>query len=247
MSISKVNKNIYNLSPKLASIGHLNRIPIVLTDSKGQYLKAQVQDVHPENKLVWWAKSGAGTEEQFNWLRENLKSELVNLQSDHLTLYIWLGTCDLTTKTENFIDIKSHDFSAGNKLCRFYRQIHEYISDNHPTIRLIFLQLPYYSIYFWNLSHGHSNPEQFREKDKILENQISEVNKYIRGFNSVLHPEINSVDFCLDLEKSNKPSHRRHISYCQNYQLYLDGIHPCPELARLWVVRLTLRLEKDCQ
>ena len=246
MSVSRINKNISNLVPKLSLIGHLNKIPVVLTDSKGRYLKDQVQNVHPENKIVWWAKSGAGVEEQFAWLRENLQSEFVNLHSDHITLYIWLGTCDLTTKTGEFIDLKSEDFSAGNRLCRFYRQIHEYISD-YPNIRLIFLQLPCYSIYFWNLSHGHSDPEQFREKDKILANQLSEVNKYIRGFNSVLHPEINSVDFGLDLEKSNKPHNRRHISYCNNFQLYLDGIHPCPELARLWVVRLSLRLEKDCQ
>ena len=114
------------------------------------------------------------------------------MYTDLITLYIWLDTCDLTTKIENFIHLRSQDFSAGNRLCRFFRQIRDFISD-YPTIRLIFLQIPCYSIYFWNLSHGHDDPEQFREKDKILENIID--------LKSVLHPEINSVNFSLDLEK----------------------------------------------
>ena len=65
MSDSRINKNIYNLSPKLSSIGHLDKIIVVLTDSKGTYLKEQVQNEHPANKIVWWAKCDAGVEEQF--------------------------------------------------------------------------------------------------------------------------------------------------------------------------------------
>ena len=74
MSLSKVNKNVEYLSAKFPSIGNLRKIPVVLTDSKGYYLEAQVsKHLHPENKIVWWWESSQGIEERFNWLRANIQ------------------------------------------------------------------------------------------------------------------------------------------------------------------------------
>lgn len=249
MSLSKVKKNVENLSEKLPSIGNLKKIPVVLTDSKGYYLEAQVnKHSHPENKIIWWWQSSQGVEERFNWLRANIQHKISELGSLYITLYIWVGTCDLTKKSGRFIKLAAPDnFSAVNRLCRFYKDIYEYISA-FPTITLIFLELPFYSIYFWNLSKSHTDSEPYREEDKILEQQIAEVNKYIRSLNLLLHPQINSVDFGLDLEKSHKTHYQRAIRYCNNYhELYLDGIHPTPKLAKLWVLRLALRLQNDCK
>ena len=159
-----------------------------------------------------------------------------------LTVYVWVGTCDLTDKTGSFIDLRSENYSAVNRLCAFYKQIYEYLSE-YPTITCIFLELPYYSIYLWNITHQHSNPEQFRAKDKILEGQIDETNKYIRSLNTLMHR--NSPDFGLDLEKCRKQKGKL-PKYSLNYGLYLDGVHPHPDLAKLWLIRICLRLENDC-
>ena len=76
MSLSKVNTNVEYLSAKLTSIGNLRKIPVVLTDSKGYYLEAQVnKHLHPENKIVWWWESSQGIEERFNWLRANIQQK----------------------------------------------------------------------------------------------------------------------------------------------------------------------------
>ena len=88
MSVSRIN-NIYNLSPKLSSVGHLNKIPVVFIDSKGRYLKEQVQNEHPANRIVYTVgEECACVEKQFAWLRDNLQSELFKLYTD-LIICIW--------------------------------------------------------------------------------------------------------------------------------------------------------------
>lgn len=232
------------MSERLGHVGNLRKIPVVLTDSRGRNLEEQVDSSrHPENKIVWWYRRGKGAEEQFAWLKENLQPQFEHLQSNHLTIYIWLGTCDLTSKSGTFIDIRSESYTSVNQLCSFYKQIYDYLSQ-YPTISLIFLELPYYSIYQWNKQHDHPAPEPFREKDRILQDQIYETNKYIRSLNSLMHQ--NSPDFSLDLEKSRKPQNKRCAKYSLNFGLYLDGVHPHPDLARLWLIRICLRLENDC-
>ncbi|VDI00542.1 Hypothetical predicted protein [Mytilus galloprovincialis] len=245
MSLSKVNKQIRNLEPRLNSLGNLGKIPVILSDSKGIYLQEVVNSQrHPENKLYFWCRRGVGVEEQYKWLKDNLATKIQELDSNHITLYIWLGTCDLTEKRGKFIDLRSEDFTTVRHVCQTYKQIYEYLKD-YPTISLVFLEIPYYSIYLWNERHDHASPEKFRTQDKKLEHQITEVNKYISQLNTLFHK--NSPLFGLDLERNRKHRERSQASYNLNYALYIDGIHPIPELAKLWVIRIALRLPADCQ
>ena len=102
-----MNKNIYNLtclSPRLQGIGNLAKIPVILSDSKGANLEAAVDpQCHPENKIKFWYRKGKRVNEQYLWLKDNLHTELQKLDTHHITLYIWLGTCDLTEKSDKFI------------------------------------------------------------------------------------------------------------------------------------------------
>lgn len=162
-----------------------------------------------------------------------------------MTLYIWIGTCDLTTKTGHKIELRSEDFASVNRLCSLYKQIYDFLRE-YPTLTVIFLELPYYSIYHYNGTHEQPNLEQFRSQDKILQSQINEVNKYIRSLNSLMHKDINSPNFGLDLEKPHKSVDKSKGTYSLNYGLYVDGVHPHPDLAKLWLIRLSLRFENDC-
>ena len=105
---------------------------------------------HPENKIYFWYRKGTGVNEQYLWLKENLQEKLRILGTNHITLYIWLGTCDLTVKSDQFIKICSEDFSAVRSLCKGLKDIFDYIRQ-FPTITLVYLEIPYYSIYLWNL------------------------------------------------------------------------------------------------
>jgi hypothetical protein len=124
MSLARVNKNIHNLSLRLHGTGNLKKVPIILSDSKGERLEAVVDLInHPENKIYFWYRKGTGVNEQYLWLKENLQEKLRILGTNHITLYIWLGTCDLTVKSDKFIKIRSEDFSAVRSLCKGLKDI----------------------------------------------------------------------------------------------------------------------------
>ncbi|CAG2255479.1 unnamed protein product [Mytilus edulis] len=244
MSLARVSKQVRNLEQRLHQAPLLRTIPVILSDSKAKYLANTIDwSSHPDNKIFWWWKSGADTETQFTWLKDNLESKIQELSSQHFTIYIWLGTCDLTEKTGKFIKLRSSNNERVNYICETYKQIYKFLSD-YPTIKVVFLELPYYSIYLWNLFQQHPEPEQFRVQDRLLECQIAEVNKFIRETNILLR--VHSPDFGLDLLKVRK-HHGRPPVYSNNYGLYIDGIHPHPYLARLWLIRILLRIVEDCQ
>ena len=166
-------------------------------------------------------------------------------ESVHVTLYIWLGTCDLTVKEGKFISLRSTDFQVVTDLCQTYQDILKYMR-KFPTVRLIFLQIPLYSVYWWNAFHNHPEPDQFVKQDEILHDQLYEVNKYLVTLNNYLHEGINSPDFNSDILASRKGHYDRKTRYSTSFALYLDGIHPSPVLAKLWLIRLCLRFANDC-
>lgn len=50
------------------------------------------------------------------------------------------------------------------------------------NIKLIYLQVPYYSIQHWNQLKGHDNPSSFVTDDKKLSAAIDELNEFIQSF-----------------------------------------------------------------
>jgi len=234
MSLSRVQKQIINLDVRQHNAPLLRTIPIVLSDSKGRYLQREVDpNRHPENKIFWWCNKGAKTECQFQWLKDNLLTKFEELSSEHLTIYVWLGTCDITHKIGDFIELTSVNNDSVNKICNSYKEIYKFLS-GFPTIKVVFLELPFYSIYLWNLYRKHPNPHKYREQDKLLSNQISAVNSFIRETNTVLRA--HSPNFGLDLEKCRK--HRgKPTEYSHNYGLMQDGVQPHPKRAKVLPVR----------
>lgn len=88
-----------------------------------------------------------------NFLRNHLASEVQPLQ--RFSLFIWIGTCDLTTKTGKLIDVSCHDSSSAYKLIDKLKQIYTFVRDfKDYSVQLTFLRIPIYSIYHWNLKHG---------------------------------------------------------------------------------------------
>lgn len=244
MSLARVRKHIQNLRPSLHNPPLLRSIPVILSDSKAKYLE-NISDwySHPENKIFWWWQKGANTRDALVWLKDNLESQFQELGSQHLTLYVWLGTCDVTVKSGLFIDLRTESDDSVNDVCTAYKDLYKFLS-NYPTVKLVFLELPYFSIYLWNLFKGHENPNLFRYKDKLLEAQIDKINKFVRETNLLLRG--NSPNFGLDLLKVRKHFGQPAV-YSYNYGLYLDGIHPHPDLARLWLIRVLVRIIEDCK
>jgi hypothetical protein len=55
--------------------------PVVLSDSKGNWLKHHAKGTHPvEKEIIWWSKSGAKIKDRLNWLEYTGVSSIVFLQ-----------------------------------------------------------------------------------------------------------------------------------------------------------------------
>lgn len=239
MSQNQLNKQIHRLESSQTSFP-FDYMPVILSDSKARFLQNEVNS-RTERKIQWWFKSGASANDQLQYLKDNLELKLQI--HPKILLYVWLGTCDLTTKNGKFISLKSRDNSNVNQLTQIFKEIHAFISD-FPTVKLAFLELPYYSIFHWNAYKNHANPRPFKNDDHLLIEQIDAVNSFIRETNMLLRKY--SPKFNCDIQNCRKSSGSNPRYTYKFYNFFIDGIHPCPALARLWLLRICELSQKDC-
>jgi hypothetical protein len=236
MSESKLRKFIAR--PRTSPVGDRKLQPIVLTDSKGNWLKRQISD-ETENQIIWQAKSGARVEESTRWLKNNIANKII--RHGDIWLYVWLGTCNLTRKNKNYIDLAHPDNSTINEISQKYKEIADIVS-KYPGSKVTFLETPVYSIKKWNQSRGHKDPETFEEQDKSLQEQIYNLNKEIRTLNNTLGT--HSPQFSSDLHINRKVKSKT-INY-YNFNLYADGIHPDTLLSKAWLRKIAEQVKRDC-
>jgi hypothetical protein len=67
----------YMQTQRSPTVGNRFLRPVILSDSKGDYLKDQV--FHPEDRqIVWWNKIGTNIINFLHWLEKNIKSKKMN-------------------------------------------------------------------------------------------------------------------------------------------------------------------------
>ena len=153
-------------------------------------------------------------------------------------VHVWLGTCDITKKANGFIELRYEKTEVllsylKDKFEDIILAILESRKKHKPTISL--LEVPHYSLVLYNRSQKHEDPQSFYEADLKLAKQIDAVNQLIQKFNSDL--ATRSPKFSLHLTRPTK-GHKKgkgtnaHSHY--NFKdVYIDGIHPSPLLAKL--------------
>ena len=104
MSGRRLNEQALRPDPFITPL----RTPVLLSDSKGLTLKEQVR-INPvlNIELLW--KKGATAEDRLGYLQENLSQNLIHL--NQITLFVWIGTFNLTTKSDGFIELASTIYS----------------------------------------------------------------------------------------------------------------------------------------
>lgn len=135
----------------------------------------------------------------------------------NVTLYVWVGTCNLTKREGDFIYHRSRDNSAVNKLISDLKNIYHFVKQFGNQVKLVFSQLPVYSIHEFNAYQGYQEENSFEEDDYILKEQIDAVNFYIHDTNRFLHAI--SPKFSEDLQKPRRRKTSTTISYNINYSL----------------------------
>lgn len=236
----------YRLDPLVTPL----RTPILLSDSKGLRLRSQVR-VNPESLIEFWCEPGATATNRLEYLKQHLPSELARVrhsgQRNLVTIFVWVGTCDLTVKQGSYIYLKSNTNSAVFALCQTLKDIYHYCREFGQAVKLVFLQFPVISIYRYNYFHNYGNGVwKFRQDDIVLHSQIDNVNRYINDLNRVLH--VDSPKFSEDLRKSRRrdnPDCSR-LQHTFRFTAYEDGVHPKPFLAKLWLIKITRLLHDHC-
>lgn len=237
---SKLNKFIQK---PIEWEGKLVRRPVLLTSSKGFSLSRNLdiaRSLGIEFQIV--SKAGARFADYLPWLYRNLQG----LVSTHgqITLYIWLGTCDLTVKRGPFIELRhSTDENAQLYLLRYINEFRNFVS-SFPTVKLVFIEIPPYSIVEWNRFKGHSDPDSFQSQEKSLRDRILFLNDYLHSVNAELG--VRSPSLRVDLLHYRKSRNKETRRVSVNFSLYKDGIHPGKLLARVWFKKIVVAVVRDC-
>lgn len=215
--------------------------PFIIADSKGKYIRKYITTEDVLN-IKYFNKKGWKVQQVIDWAEENLKGLCEQYQRK--TFYIWLGTCDLTefNKTTRYISL-GHQLDANVRyIRRKFIELKNYIVQNIPKSEVIFLEIPPYSIQRWNKTQGHKQPDIFAEDDQNLQDQLYQLNKYIREINN---SETKSPKFEYDIRKISK--RKGGTDEYLNFNLYADdGVHPSPTLSKLWLRRICTKILERC-
>lgn len=219
---------------------------ILLTDSKGNYLQRHLTkystDFPAISKIHFESHSGRNLVQGLYWLQANIQRLLTCFNK--LSIYVWLGTCDLTYKRGRYIYLQHRS----DELCCSYIShiIERYYSflASYSTVTVVFLYIPPYSIVHWNLKKGLPVSDNTRADDLILYNRVCLVNDFIRYCND--RRDVESPRFHLDLRNERKVAGKE-TRKSITYKKYLDGIHPDELLAEVWLKRIIERASLNSQ
>ncbi|CAG2197890.1 unnamed protein product [Mytilus edulis] len=167
-------------------------------------------------------KNRQKVQQAIDWAEKELPS--ICHQHKNITFYIWLGTCNLTelNRTTRYISLVNQNDSNVRYLRRKFIELKELITKIKPKSKIIFLEIPPYSIQRWNRSQGHKNPDIFSEDDQTLQNQLYLLNTFIQEINQSAE---KSPKFDLDIRKTSKRKGGTDEYY--NFNIYrTDGVHP---------------------
>lgn len=235
MSENRLNKHCTAVTTE-SYPSRLSWTPIIVSDSKGRYLK----EFSDHRDILFIHKGGWTSSQLFSYLHKNLCKLLQKY--NRICLYVWVGTCDFTEKHGRLIRLRPKQSDVLEKLCGNLRGIQDICAKTH-RIKLTFLQCPYYSIERWNSFKGDNNSESYKADDQFLTSQIDKLNDYVQDLNTSLtsySPKLNQ-----DLVRSRKGSRKRQ-RYSLNFNLFKDGIHPDRPLAKSWFTSINKKIRKDC-
>lgn len=235
--------------------GVLNSQPIFLSDSKARYILDYRYLIEEFGRSIdFQFRSGARFLDLFFWLQKNLHHKVS--QYGKIVLYVWLGTCDLTAKKSEFIKFGSRskkvtfidlrhetDTSAVLYVKQQIDKFRQFVS-KFPSVKIVFLEIPYYSIEKYNRHLKVVNPESYHGSDLILTERICILNDYIREVNE--SSGFNTPRFNRDLVKYRKgqdQAKRKSLDFSG----YRDGIHPDKVLAGIWMKKIVMHMLHACK
>ena len=232
MSVSKLNKYI----ERPFELESVEYTPILVSDSKGNCLSRQFQRENFNFHVKFICRGGATFPQQYYFVERQIRS----LTREKCVFFVFLGTCDLTAKNNRCIDLKTKDETSVHQIFHYIDKFNKLV--NAYGSRVVFLEVPPYSIQNWNLIKGQRSSPEFVGQDKILRHRIALVNEYIGQVNFA--NSVSSPNFKSAVVRSHNSKRGRR--YSTNYNLYSDGVHPTPLLARHWLRSFLTAVKTYC-
>ena len=221
----------------------LTRHPVLLTDSKGYSLKSNHKGIFP---LELWAESSATLENRIDYLESKVQ-ELSETNNKSI-VYIWAGTCNLTSRTK--VDGKSKIAirSKGNDTVDNYRRQVErafsIIERFHGKIQIKFVDVQPVSTEVHNRGTGTLvNASIAHSEDLQITEQTKEINNIIRTISKENNAQTVGLSRFIYKARGKKGGKNR---YSVNFELYNDGIHPAGKISHVFVKALQEDILKEC-
>ena len=220
----------------------------LLSASKGFNLKRALDENPLEIKF--WCEAGTTIQREIYWLHANLRHKLRQPEftdCKYLFLFVWLGTCDLTRKTERgCIALREQNIDkAVSYIAGKLEELLDLLS-KYQKVRPVLIENTYYSIVKYNESKGHPHPDEFAAQDRLLFEQITKVNVKIKELNHRLgNPDTVTPSLNTDLQHRTKKKGKPPVTK-YNYNLLKDGLHPRELLSKVWVRKLVRKASIVC-
>lgn len=212
---------------------------IIVGDSKVRNLY-DICNTRNHVRMIW--RKGASIDNVF-LNRETLSHIARYRNRGPVTVILWHGTCELT----NIIDRGtlhinfSNQPNIVNQIATNYRNYKDRILHRYPETKVLFLEVPMYSITLWNAKRKHPHPSIFELNQTRLETAIAELNRLIKAINQPEKVPCISQDMSFFIKKKKGQPQTKKI----NYDLLVDGIHLDKPISSLWLARIKLFINKD--
>lgn len=194
MSVSSFVKYLHGAKDLDKDLPPRKRVAAVLSDSKATYINSYVASKIGSD-IVWWCTKGLTSEIAVEWLYEKIDTKI--RKYGDMCIYVWLGTCDFTRKNK-YVSLNVTYEADLTNIIEKYRKLSDFARSR--DIRLIFLEVPYFSITEYNRFLGHKNPETFKDQDYHLKNVLDSLNTEIHRINKENGAHVPR--FCIDLIRS---------------------------------------------
>lgn len=219
--------------------GFQYKTAILVSDSKGYTLRNNCQDYNFPLEL--WGKSGATTRELVNIIEERIHKAI---QRHHqIIIYLWSGTCDLTTKKGKYIKLKHHNNTSVKAIIKQYERAIS-IVNRYDNAEIKLIDCPILSISQWNKHKGHSLSKTYKVEDFLVTKQIQELNLGIYKLNDRLHKtSIKVSKYYYRGRKRKGGQTRKSVNISINKK---DGIHPGKLLSLVITKQILLDTYVEC-
>ena len=147
MSLLQLEKYLRE-NPVITPTTPQKRTVNLVSGSKGNYLKRQINRIHPEKNIIFESKGGRNSKQAVDLIAANVQN--YRRIYGNISLILWTGTCDLTSKygqnrygRKIIVDLNTVQVED---IVHQYNKFFEICSSYGDSVKGLILECPYYSI-----------------------------------------------------------------------------------------------------